>query len=294
MERKKVGLVLSGGGQGGWIQLGALQVLEKEKVPFDIIVGTSVGGLIGWGLASGLSVKKLIKKSELIKEADFKKLSYDNYSVFDPHAGFEKMKEIFGSKKIEDLQKKFAVVAVDMWTGEEVVIDKGSVADAVRATTCIPAVFPPVEIDGRLLVDGGVLNVLPVDVAYSMGADITIAIDVSNFGKSVFNIRPKGVHPLTKRLIDTTKSPYLAALAKRSYLFESLFESVRIMGKRIRNEKLARTPPTVLIEERFSPDFSSIVIDDPVIREKMMKMGRESARKAMKKIKAALAVEPVA
>lgn len=293
MEGRKVALVLSGGGaQGGWVHLGAVQVLEKEKVPFDIIVGTSVGGIIGWGLASGFSVKKLIEKADIITQKDVKKISGDIYAIFDPSAAFEKMKKIYGDKNIEDLPKKFAVTAVDLLTGEEIVLDKGRAVDAIKATTSIPGIFPPVEINGRLLVDGGVLNVLPVDVAYKMGATITIAIDVSSFGRSRYNLREKkGLHPLTKRLIKTTRNAYLSALVKRSYLFESMFESVRIMGNRLRNEKLARNPPTALIEGYFrSADITSLTVDDKKERERLVEVGKQAALNQTDKIKDALAL----
>ncbi len=293
MQRKKIGLVLSGGGQGGWVQLGALQVLEENKIPFDIIVGTSVGGLIGWGLATGLTVKKLIKKSDIIREQDFKGTSSDPYSIYDPSVAFKKLEKLLGDKNIEDLPKKFAVTAVDLWTGEEIIINKGSAVKAVKATTCIPTVFPPVKFDGRLLVDGGVLNVLPVDVAYSMGAEVTIAIDVSNFGKSVFDLK-KTLNPAAKRIIETTKNPLLAAILKKNYLFESLYETVRIMGNRIRNERLTKTPPTVLLEEYFVPDYSLIAIDDTKQRKKLMDIGRKDAKQSIAKIKEALVLtEPV-
>ena len=289
MERKKIGLVLSGGGERGWIQLGALKILEKEKLQYDIIVGSSVGGIVGWGMALGYTVKQLIKKADQLKENDVKKISSDPYAIFDPSAAFEKLKKMFGDKKFENLQKRFAVVAVDLQTGDEVVLNSGKIINAIRATTSVPGLFAPVEVDGRLLIDGGILNVLPVDVANNMGADVTIAIDVSEFGKRQYTRKTGNISALSKRLIGTTKNPYIAALLKRSFLFESLYQSARIMASRIREEKLARSPPNVLIEAYHPPlDSFGLAVDDKKHRKKLMDIGEEVATKQLEKIKSVI------
>lgn len=284
---KKVGLVLSGGGERGWIQLGMIEVLEKEKIPFDIITGSSVGGLIGLALASNFTAKEIITKVDVIKDKDIKRTTSDNYSIYDPSAAFEKAKKIFGDKNIEDLPKKFAVVAVDFLTGEEVVIDKGPAWNAVKATSAIPAIFPPVEYEGKLLIDGGILNILPVDVAYKIGADITIGLDVSGFGAGAkFSPKQGKLNPVVKRLIKTTKNPYIAAIAKRGYLFESLYQSARIMSARIRNEKLARYPPTLLLEAYHPPkEPTSLNIFDKKLKKNMLDIGRDIAMSEIEKIK---------
>ena len=289
MERKKIGLVLSGGGERGWIQLGALKVLEKEKVPYDIIVGASIGGVVGWGVASGYTVNQLIKKADTLKENDVKKISNDPYAIFDPSSAFEKLKKMFGDKKFESLSKKFAVIAVDLQTGEEVILDSGKIINAIRATTSVPGLFAPVKVDGRLLIDGGILNVLPVDVANSMVAAVTIAIDVSEFGKRQYTQKPGKLGELSKRLIGTTRNPYLAALLKRSFLFESLYQSARIMASRIREEKLARSPPTVLIEAYYPPlDSFGLAVDDKKHKKKLMELGEEVATKQLEKVRVAV------
>lgn len=213
----KVALVLSGGGARGFAHIGAIKVIEELGIPIDYVVGTSMGSIVGGLYASGYSSHEIEK---IIREVDWedifsdtpprnlwsyqKKRTSAKYILgvgFDWKGGFVVPRGLTGGQKISNLMAfltmrvsdisqfdrlpiPYRAVAADIVTGEEVVLDHGSLADTMRASMSVPGLFTPITIDGHLLVDGGVINNLPVDVAKRMGADIVIAVDISTPLKS--------------------------------------------------------------------------------------------------------------
>lgn len=181
--KPKIALVLGGGAARGFAHIGVIRALEQEKIPIDMIVGTSVGSLIGAIYASDLNSFELewtafsLEKDHLL---DFGVLGA--LTAMGPVRG-DKLEEFVRAKvpvaNIEGLKVPFAAVATDLNRGTRVVLDRGSVARAVRASSAIPGVFNPVEHQGRLLVDGGVIDNIPIAVAREKGADIVIAVDIS-------------------------------------------------------------------------------------------------------------------
>lgn len=180
MRRPKVGLALGSGGARGFAHLGAVKVLAEEGIPIDLIAGSSMGALVGCFYGAGLDVERLYKLSKY-----FKRKYYLDFTV--PKMGFisgKRVKEFIRvfthGKNIEDLDIPVGVVATDLVSGEKVVFTKGPIAEAVRASIAIPGIFVPEKLNGRLLVDGGVIDRIPVSVAKDMGADIVIAVDVAH------------------------------------------------------------------------------------------------------------------
>lgn len=182
MRRKKVGLALGGGAARGLAHIGVLAVLEKEGVPIDMIAGTSAGAIVG-------SLYAQVRDAVRIKELTLNLVRRNLARFVDPalpRSGFIKGKKIRewltssigGEIRFSDLKIPFACVATDIDTGEEVVIDRGSVPEAVRASFSIPALFTVVRRGGRYLVDGGLINPVPVSVVKRMGADFIIAVNV--------------------------------------------------------------------------------------------------------------------
>ena len=180
-KKRKVGLALGGGASRGVAHIGVLKVLEEEKIPIDMIAGTSIGALLGAVYAREKNISQI---EELALGIDRKKLA----SLVDPtlpRVGLiagkkvkDLLKSIIGEVKFADLMVPFACVATDIESGEEVVFKEGSVVEAVRASISIPAVFTPVKRRGRFLVDGGLVNPIPVNVLKEMGSDIVIAVNV--------------------------------------------------------------------------------------------------------------------
>ncbi len=182
MTKGKIGLALGGGAARGMAHIGVLEILEREKIPIDMVAGTSSGAVVGALYAQGKDSDFI--KNQAIKLSQRKLASFIDPSL--PRSGFirgEKIKDLLatiigGNIKFTDLKLPFACVATDIETGEEVVISHGSVPEAVRASISIPAIFTVVEREGRYLVDGGLVNPVPVSVLQRMGADFIIAVNV--------------------------------------------------------------------------------------------------------------------
>ena len=177
---KKIGLVLGGGGAKGLAHVGAIKVLEANGIIPDIIVGTSMGSVVGGLYACGMPISKIESEFLKFKITDLFDLNVFNITKQGLIAGKKFIKLIDKHSKnamIENAKIKFACVACDLRTGKEYIFDSGKLSTATRASSSIPGVFAPLKQDGMLLVDGGVINNVPTDVAYKMGADYVISVD---------------------------------------------------------------------------------------------------------------------
>ena len=187
--RPKVALVLGGGAARGFAHVGVVRVLEQEKIPVDLVVGTSVGSLIGAIWAADQNSFELEWTAFQLEKDDLL-----DYGLLTAMLGMglargEKLEAFVRShvkaQNIEELKLPFAAVATDLNWGAKVVLDRGSVARAVRASSAIPGVFQPVTHMGKLLVDGGVVDNIPISVARQKGADVVVAVDISeNLGNT--------------------------------------------------------------------------------------------------------------
>ncbi|WP_409305959.1 patatin-like phospholipase family protein [Peribacillus sp. SCS-155] len=179
MQEPKIGLALGSGGARGFAHLGVIKVLRQEGISIDMIAGSSMGALVGAFYGAGLDVERLYKLSSV-----FKRKYYLDFTV--PKMGFisgKRVKDLIRvftyGRKLEELDIPVAVVATDIKNGEKVIFRDGPISDAVRASISIPGIFVPEKVGGRLLVDGGVVDRVPVSVVKDMGADIVIAVDVA-------------------------------------------------------------------------------------------------------------------
>lgn len=197
----RIGLVLGGGAARGFAHVGVIRVLEQEKIPIDLIVGTSVGSLIGAIYADTRSSFDLEIIAFKIEKDDI----FD-FSVFSSNTGpvrGDRLEEFVRTKvsvaNIEDLSLPFAAVATNLNTGRQVVLDSGSISKAVRASSSIPGVFTPAQHQNLTLVDGGVVNNVPVDVARNKGVDIVIAV---NIGKNIINWNANNIVEITLQAVN--------------------------------------------------------------------------------------------
>jgi len=209
---KKIGLALGGGAARGLAHIGVLEVLEKEGIPIDMIAGTSAGAAIGALYAQGKDTSQI---KNLVADLGWKRLA-PLIDLALPKTGFiegRKIKEllrlIIGDKKFSDLKVPLACVATDIMTGEEVVIDRGSVLEGVRASISIPVIFTVVKWKGRYLVDGSLVNPVPVSVLKQMGADFIIAVNV------IPDMRER-VHRVSKGQIEGFKEPNIFGVMMQS------------------------------------------------------------------------------
>jgi len=212
--RPKIGLVLSGGGAKGAAHIGVLKVLEANNVPIDYIVGTSIGSYIAGWYALGYNpeqIQQIMFETHWDKGySDFisrEKLRYEDKQLRDQYnitlrlgysegkfkaptglllgqSALQLLKTSTGAVGVFDSFDELAIpyraVATDISTAEAVVLDHGSITQAMKASSTVPGALEPIDIDGRLLVDGGIVNNMPVDVAREMGADIVIAVDIGS------------------------------------------------------------------------------------------------------------------
>jgi NTE family protein len=180
VREPRVALVLGGGSAKGFAHVGVIRVLEQEKIPIHMIIGSSVGSLIGGMYASNLDSFQLEWTAFKIDRSDILDFSVV-YSKFGPVQGARLeafVEQAVAAKKVEDTKIPFYPIATDLNTGETVVLAKGSMARAIRASSAIPGIFVPVAFGNRTLVDGGVTDNLPCDIARAKGADIVIAVNI--------------------------------------------------------------------------------------------------------------------
>ena len=211
-ERPKIGLALGGGSARGFAHVGVLEWLEEHRIPIDYVAGTSMGGLVGGAYATGMTpaeLRQLLRNTDwdltFLGEPPYEAMVFrrkqdrrdlpvkielglkDGLSLpsgLDPahQVGLLLSRISFPYKsdlRFDDLPTPFRAVATDLRASEVLVLEQGSLSQSLLATMAIPAVFPPVEIDGKLLADGGMLNNVPANVVRAMGADFVIAVNVS-------------------------------------------------------------------------------------------------------------------
>jgi predicted acylesterase/phospholipase RssA len=176
-----LGLVLGGGAAKGYAHIGVLKVLEEENITPDIIVGASMGALVGGLYAAGYTGDELVRLASAINIKKKRWLFPLRFSKKGFIAGkriMQYLTQYIGDKKIEDLRVKYATVATDIEHGKEIIISRGSLLNAIRAAISIPVVFIPHYYAGHLLIDGGFVNPVPVDIAFRLGAKKIIAVNV--------------------------------------------------------------------------------------------------------------------
>lgn len=180
--KKDVALVLSSGGPRGWAYIGAIEELVSRGYGIKSVAGTSIGSLIGGIYAAGKleEVKEWLFSLDAWKVFSLMDLSLSKNHLVKGDKVIEALKEIVPDINIEDLDIPYRAVAADLYTGEEVVFDRGPLFDAIRASISIPSLFRPVKYGFRTLVDGGIVNTMPIDKVVRNGNDILVAFDVND------------------------------------------------------------------------------------------------------------------
>ena len=246
-----LGIALGGGGARGFAHIGVLKALERQGIFPRLVAGTSMGGVVGAMYAAGLSgdqmeaeaIKATSRVGDMIRTVDVT-LSQTGLvrgaRIYDYIAG------VIGlDTKFSDLRRPLSVVSVDVNTGREVVLNSGRVADAVRATISVPGVFQPVEMGKLRLVDGGMLNNLPVDVVRRMGADVVIAVDVLPSFVQNTPGQPPVVEPLQPK--------------RALRVYRDLWHVVMIMISAATEVRLQQCPPDVLLRPPLAPDIDVLI-----------------------------------
>ncbi len=280
-DRPRIGVALSGGGARGIAHVGVLQALEEMRVPIDVIGGTSMGAIVAGLYASGLTPdeieaaltevewERLLSDTPLRRSLDFRRREDDRRYVWEIEMGVDSdglqvpggliagqelgellRRHTFAVAAVDsfdDLPVPFVAIATDVRTGQKVVLRGGDLAIALRASMAIPTVFTPIEVDGRLLVDGGLTDNLPVDDVRGLGADVVIAVDVS----------------LPIDADDEIRSP-----------FDVLERTAAIVSRTRLADQLERADLVI------APDLEGYGIFDFDARERLIELGALAARSA--------------
>ncbi|MFO7692216.1 MAG: patatin-like phospholipase family protein [Vicinamibacterales bacterium] len=239
-ERQKIGVAFGGGSAKGIAHVGVIRWFEEHRIPIDVAAGTSMGGLIGGCYATGMSAAELdellstMNWDELFGSSNFafknirrkadaraypSRLEFGLRKGFSPPTSLNSGEQVdmliarvtapyYGIATFDELPTPFRAVAVDLLSATQVVLDRGSLASAMRATMSLPLIFPAVEADGKILVDGGAMNNVPADVTRRMGADVVIAINVGDLSD------PKDVNHTLFGLAGGTLSAMMRASTK--------------------------------------------------------------------------------
>ncbi len=286
MSERKVGIVLSSGGARGTAHVGVLKVLEENGIEADVIAGSSIGAEIGAAYAAGVGLDEM---ESYWRSTSWKRVAKTLFPTF-PWAGWSSgrevtrfLKDLFGEQRIEDLPIPYAAVATDLESGRPFPIRSGPIVQAVRASLSVPGLFVPVWLDGHLLIDGGVTDPLPVDVARSLGADVVIAVDVL---VDPAEVKLSGIPaPSSAKILGIVNGGGSDETERRFYpsVFSVLFQMSTIFQKRVANLLLEVNPPDVLIR----PDFSA---DPPCYSDTGggIEAGEEAARRALPAIRRAM------
>ncbi|MEJ2758324.1 MAG: patatin-like phospholipase family protein [Anaerolineales bacterium] len=262
----EIGLALGGGGARGIAHVGILKALEREKIHISAIAGTSIGGLVGATYLAGWSAQEL---HERFREIDQPKL-YGHLKGEEPSllglaGGTTVLKELIGDITFADLPIPFAVTAVDLEAGQYVEIKEGRVLDAVLATVAVPGILPPRRWGNRLLVDGGVANPVPVDLARKLRPGLPVMAVVLSQPQS---------HTLTLPVPEIPGvTPVVEYISRFRYAqaFNIFLKSVDVGGKILAEIKLELDQPDLIIR----PKLGDIGLLDNVDIDHLVHLGEE-------------------
>jgi len=308
--RPRIGLALGGGAARGWAHIGVLDVLTEAGYAPEVIAGTSIGAVVGGCYSAG--------KLEPLREFALGLTKRRVVGLMDFHLGGAglisggRLKRLLerdlAGLQISDLKQIYAAVATELGTGHEIWLTRGSLVDALRASYALPGVFDPVKLGGRWLMDGALVNPVPVTAARALGADIVICLnlnnDLSGRGTIIQNhgsdpdplipeleIRPEprwydGISGAAKRVRNIVGRPS----ENRPGLAGVMIDAFNITQDRISRSRLAGDPPDVMI----GPKLGRIGLFDFHRADETMELGRQAAQRALDDIAALVAASHIA
>ena len=275
----RIALVLGGGGSRGLAHIGVLKVLVRERIPIDLIVGTSMGAIIGAQYAAGLTPDAIVEKARALQGSQLLSLNH----LFSARARQRTLEEWLEANlpvsTFEELICPLTAVAVDVVEGEEITLDEGPLIPALLASSAVPGVFPPVRRGDRLLADGGVIDSLSAHLGYKLGAEKVIAVDVY----PTLERDNVWVDPLLATTgLDLPFGLLGSAQEDTPGIIASLWRSSRVMAWHLHTSRLAAHAPDVLlrpsVEMLGSFDFKDL--DGPI------QAGIEEAERALPALRA--------
>jgi len=283
MNKQKITLALGGGGLKGYAHIGVIAALEENGYEIAAIAGTSAGGLFGSFFAYGYSIKEILSFiDELDKSKLFQRMHNDPPSLIGIKGVYEILHEKFGEHTISKMKMPFATTAVDMNTNREIYLDCGKVAEAVRATIAIPGVFPYVKMGSLTLVDGGVYDPIPVNLARCIAGEYpVIAVCLTpqkETSKDFLRLQLPTISPIPSTVID-----YFANLRLGKAL-EVFLNSMDIMQIVMADMQLQLTTPEVVLR----PDTSKYYFIDDVNPTELISNGWKIVEESLDQIESGI------
>lgn len=284
VSKRRIGLALGSGAARGWAHIGVIRALEEAGVRPDIVAGSSIGAVVGAAYAGGNTgvFEDWVRALDWQKLASYFDLAFRG-GLIKAKRVFDALEDTFGSQTIESMPKPYAAVATDLSTGQEVWLREGPIFDALRASVALPGLLTPAHIGDRWLVDGGLVNPVPVSVCRALGADIVIAVDLNT---TLIGRRMQAAEDdrlalrRASRLIEAVPGSFqgrlqeLAADVRKRLgleepsereapppsIYNVIANSVNIMQVRITRSRMAGDPPDVLVAPQLA-DFGLLDFD---------------------------------
>jgi NTE family protein len=257
-RRPVIGLALGGGMARGTAHVGVLRVLERHGIPIDLISGTSVGSLIGGAYASGLNPDQIEEMARHVRWNDLGRVTVSKLGFYSNARTEEYIRAKFPVTEFEKLRIPFGAVATDIQSGKMIIFTEGSLPLAILASCAMPIYYTPVEVNGRMMVDGGIVGHLPASVARMMGADFVIAVDV--------NSQHRPIPPPTNMFTIMAQSLSVMGRHTVSYLYHDADIVVIPKIGHIRPDDLSKAPEMIAAGEEAT---------EQVIRKIKQKMTME-------------------
>ena len=300
MRRPKIGIALGAGSARGWSHIGVLLELLAHKINPEIVAGTSIGAVVGGAFAAGKlkemeAFARSLTKRRVMSMMD---VSFSGVSFLGGERLRRELEKEFSGLNFEDLEKPFGTVATEFGSGHEVWLTKGNVSDAIRASYTLPGIFEPVNINGRWLFDGALVNPIPVTLCRALGAEIVLAVnlvsDPSYRGATIHDPRsiepaldkfhfspPETAKTLSARIFDGVSGNLRRVFGRREDgapgIANAMMDAFNIAQARISRARLAGDPPDVTITARLG----KIGLFDFHRADEMIAAGCDAARKAL-------------
>jgi NTE family protein len=307
----KIGIALGAGAARGWSHIGVLLELADHGIYPDVIAGTSIGAVVGGCYAAGglddvASFALSLTKQRVVGMMD---VSFSGVGLLGGGKLRHRLEQVLAGRRIEDLDRRFGAVATEVGTGHEIWLTKGDAATAIRASYALPGIFEPVQINGRWLFDGALVNPVPVTVCRALGAELVIGVNLigdNSFRGSVIDDRlsiepalehlsEKPANPLTlkARLFGGMRGNLRRLFGSREDgapgIASAMMDAFNIAQGRISRSRLAGDPPDVIVNTRLS----KIGLFDFHRADELIELGREATRRAIPEIADQIAITPV-
>ena len=295
-NKAKVGLALGSGSARGWSHIGVIEALQAHGIEPDIICGCSIGALVGASYAANkiTALEGWVRSLSLLEIARFASLDTSLNGVINKDRLQKVLRQFVADESfsIAELQRPFASVATDLSSGREIWFTEGLVLDAVWASISLPGLFPPVLHKNRWLVDGGLVNPVPVSVCRALGADFVIAVNLNGnlVGRHIDKPARNSMEERSAHWSD--KIPWLpgsgadrqrnngAANLKAPRVFETIAGSINIIQDRITRSRMVGEPPDILI----TPELADIGLLEFHRAAECIDEGKESVRRVLPEI----------